>query len=334
MIEVAAGEAILDPVEQSGVSLPHDCRGGACGTCRIRIVAGDVTYDEPPLALSAEEMAEGYALACQGRPASDLVISVPPRPRLAEPQVYDARLRELRAVSPGVWREIGLPEGDVPGFAAGQYMNVLLPGGATRSFSMASPPERRVLDFYVRQTGGGRFTDRHLSGLRPGDPLQVEPPLGLFRYHAEDDRPLLMVATGTGIAPLRAMLEAVAEDPFCSPVMLYWGVGRERDLFLHDEMLGFAQRLPDWRYVAVLSRDRRTAIRHGYGQDAVMSDIADLSEFAVYLCGSPNMIADARRCLLARGAMPAHLYSEGFLFRHQTDNSQTGDVTASGQAAE
>jgi CDP-4-dehydro-6-deoxyglucose reductase len=197
-------------------------------------------------------------------------------------------------------------------------MNVLLDGGTHRSFSMASTPRSNLVDFHVRRIPGGRFTDSALRTLAPGDRLDVEIPLGDFRFHAEDYRELLMVATGTGLAPIKAILESLMDDDDCPPIALYWGMRTQADLYLADEIRGWAERLSDFRFVPVLSRaDAAWGGRRGHVQDAVVHDFGDLSQHSIYMCGSPAMIGEAKRHFVALGASLAHIYSDGFSFHHQ-----------------
>ncbi len=314
--EAAPGETVLAAAARAGVRLPHSCTLGNCGTCRVRLVEGSVTYDAQPLALAPEEAARGFALACQARPAGDLVIAVE-RAAAAEPTRQTALVTDVSPLAEGVTHlSIVLPDLDPFDFVPGQHMNVLLEDGTTRSFSMASPPDGNAADFHVRRIAGGRFTGDLAARLQPGDPLEVELPLGAFRYHAEDYRQLAMVATGTGIAPIKAMLEALLDDPDCPPVSLYWGVRTQADLYLADAIAGWEGRLYDFRFVPVLSRagDGWTG-RRGHVQQAVLDDHPDLSEHSIYLCGSPAMIGEAKAAFLARGASPGHLYTEGFSFQ-------------------
>ena len=202
-------------------------------------------------------------------------------------------------------------------FRAGQHVNIHLPDGSHRSFSMASRPHPQALDFHVRQIPGGRFTSMQAPQLRSGDRLDVELPLGDFGFHADDYRPLVMVATGTGLAPIKSMLETLFDDGDCPPVSLYWGARTEADLYLHDEIQRWAARLCEFRYVPVLSRaGPGWTGRRGHVQQAVLEDHDDLSEHAIYLCGSPTMIADAKQAFLAeRQASIDHLYTDGFTFQ-------------------
>jgi CDP-4-dehydro-6-deoxyglucose reductase, E3 len=318
--EVSAGETVLEAALRSGVALAHDCQLGGCGTCRVRLIEGAVDYDEWPFALTEQEAGAGFALMCQARPQSDLVIepalsleALPP------PERHTAVIRTLGAISPQVEHLVlEIPSNPALTYRPGQHMNVVLDDGTTRSFSMASAPRDGLVDFHIRRLDGGRFTDRRLAAARPGDALEVEIPCGSFVYHREDDRPLLMVATGTGLAPIKAMLEGLMDDPDCPPVSLYWGARSVADLYLHDAIPAWGERLHDFNYVPVLSRASAPRCRSGHVQDAIVADFDDLSEHAIYLCGSPMMIADALPAFLDRGATREHIYTEGFIVQTRT----------------
>jgi CDP-4-dehydro-6-deoxyglucose reductase, E3 len=315
------GVSILDAAERAGVPMPHECTFGGCGTCRVKVAEGEVAYDEFPMALTEAEHAQGYALACQARARSDLVLSVPARgPLLAEPVRATALLASIQPACSDVVRiTLTLPEGCLPGYHPGQYMNILLPDGTTRSFSMASPPSANgtEIDFHIRRIPGGHFTDAILGRAQPGTPLHIEAPLGTFCYHEEDYRPLLMVATGTGFAPIKAILESLLDDPDCPPVTLYWGMRTEADLYLRETIESWRGRLYDFEFVPVLSRANASwQGRRGHVQDAVAEDFGDLSEHAIYLCGSPGMVTEAKAVFASLGASMDHIYADSFTFQH------------------
>jgi len=315
--EVEPGEAVLAAAQRCDVALPHECQFGGCGSCRVRLVEGRVDYDELPLGLSEEEAAEGYALMCQARPLEPLVISVPAPGACSEPTRVRATIAGLRPLAREVLHlQLRLPEDAGLVYRPGQYMNVLLEDGRHRSFSMASRPNGTLVDFHVRRIPGGHFTDRHLGALREGEDLEVEIPLGSFHYHAEDNRPLVMVATGTGLAPIKSMLETLMDRDDCPPVSLYWGMRTEDELYLHDEIQTWGERLYDFHYMPVLSRaGAGWGGRRGHVQQAVLADLGDLSEHALYLCGSPAMIADAKTAFVAHGASLDCLYTDSFVFQ-------------------
>ena len=174
-----------------------------------------------------------------------------------------------------------------------------------------------LIDLHIRRIPGGSFTEARVAALRPGDTLDVELPHGAFFLRKEDYRPLLMVATGTGLAPIKSMLESLMDDPDCPPVSLYWGMRTEGDLYLHDAIPAWGERLYEFQYVPVLSRaGEGWDGRRGYVQHAVLDDIEDLSDYAIYLCGSPEMVTAAKSEFLAKGASANHIYSDSFLFQH------------------
>jgi CDP-4-dehydro-6-deoxyglucose reductase, E3 len=315
---VREGESVLAAAARAGVGLPCDCRLGGCGTCRVKVLEGRVVYDEPPMALSPEEEAEGYALACQARAASDLVIRVASA-ALAAPARYAATITGIDTFSPEVFH-LRL-ETDMPvDFLPGQYMKVHLASRATRNFSMASRPAGCALDFHVRRIPGGHFTDGLLKNMRAGDRLEVEAPHGAFFYRESDAMPIVMAATGTGLAPLRSILESLLATPGRPPVKLYWGGRTSADLYLRKELAAWAARFADFRFVPVLSRpEPGWQGRRGYVQQAACEDLDDLSGHAVYLCGSPTMVADARRTFCARGADVDHIYSDSFVFQREEE---------------
>ncbi|WPB56417.1 2Fe-2S iron-sulfur cluster-binding protein [Xylophilus sp. GOD-11R] len=325
MLEPAAafdaeeGETLLDAAERAGIRLPHDCRFGTCGTCRVRIATGRVAYEDFPPGLSPEEDAAGFALACQAHALADVTLQ--PERLLAPcspPQRYRATVQAVQALGEGVTHlRLDLPpEAGELVYRPGQYGNLFLEDGSPRSFSMASRPDGRGVDFHLRRIPEGRFTHHRVGGLRAGDTLEVELPLGTFCHHPEDYRPLLLLATGTGLAPLKSILESLMDSDDCPPVALYWGARDERDLYLHQEVAGWADRFDDFRYVPVLSRaGEGWQGRRGYVQQAAIEDFPDLSEHAIYLCGSPAMVEQSRREFLARGASIDHVYADSFTFQ-------------------
>lgn len=315
----AADESILDAALRAGISLPHECTFGGCGTCRIKVCEGGVRYDEFPMALTEEEHAEGYALACQARCTGDVVIEPAAKGIEFAPAVSTtARVATMEALTPDIMRLVlELPEDVDLDYRPGQYMNILLADGSTRSFSMASAglPGNQV-DFHIRRIPGGRFTEQALSALRPGDMLHVEIPLGTFCFHEDDWRPMILVATGTGLAPIKAILESLLDNEDCPPVTLYWGMRTEADLYLSKEIESWAGRLYEFKFVPVLSRaDAGWAGRRGHVQVAVMEDHEDLSEYAFYLCGAPEMVAQAKHAFFSRGAQAEYVYSDSFTFQ-------------------
>lgn len=314
---VESHETILAAALNAGVDLAHDCKSGFCGSCRIRLLEGEVAYDEEPLGLSEEERGCGFALACQARARMNLRVAAELMPSdRPVPVEIEAEVVSLTPVCPDILRLRLRPEGEMPDFQPGQYINVVTESGATRSFSIASAPSEGEIDLHIRVIPGGMFTAGLLSGIEAGETLRLHGPHGLFRLHPEDFRPLLLVATGTGIAPLRAMLAALKEEPDGPPVALYWGMRTESELYLAEEIAALGAALDDFTFVPVLSRAPGSPHRSGHVQDAVLADLPDLSDHAIYLCGSPAMIAEARGRFLEAGASVNHIYADSFHFAH------------------
>ena len=321
VFEAGDGEAVLDAATRQGIGLRHDCTFGTCGTCRVRLVEGSVRYDEAPPALSAAEAEQGFALMCQARATSPLVISTTRTlPMVAEPARHAAVVKDVRLLTSEVLHlKLEIPGLAAPTWRPGQYMNLHLADGTHRSFSMASCPGSDSVDFHVRRIAGGRFTDARLAAMRPGESLDIEFPLGPFGLHKGDYRPLLMVATGTGIAPIKSMLESLLDDEDCPPVWLYWGMRTEADLYLDAVFRSWQGRLYEFQYVPVLSRaDDAWRGRRGHVQQAVIADLPDLSEHGIYLCGSPAMIDEAKNEFVAHGAQLDHLHVDAFTFQQES----------------
>ena len=317
--EVEPGESILYAALRANIHLAHDCKSGTCATCRFRLLEGAVAYEEPPMGLMPEEEAEGYALACQGRPLCDIVAEAEVRPSLlAEPERCTAIVRKVTPLSHDVTHLVlEVPEVAASTYRPGQYINLDVGGGKVRSYSMASPPNGETVDFHIKRVPGGHFTSSRLPSLTPGAELEVELPHGMFFLRDEDFRPLLMLATGTGLAPIKSILQSLHDDPDGPPVTLYWGARTEADLYFDRELRSWADRLPDFRYVPVLSQPPAgSSYRTGHVQEAAAEDIEDFSEYGIYLCGSPPMVSAAKRLFIARGASINHIYADSFLFQH------------------
>lgn len=318
--EVEADETVLEAAMRQDIVLMHDCTYGGCGTCRFRLLEGAVDYEEWPFALAEEEAADGHALACQARPKGDLVIDARLRPEgWIAPDLYLATIAGIDLLSHDVAHlTLTVPEAAEIAYHPGQYLNVMLDDGAPRSFSMASPPAAGVFDFHIRKVPGGRFTDSLFGGVRVGDELEVELPHGEFRFRSEPGRGVLMVAGGTGLAPIKCILEAQAAAGALPETLLYWGVRSTRDLYLHDRLEALARDLPQLTYVPVLSiPDGDWAGRTGFVHEAVAQDFASLRDLDAYLCGPPPMIDAARTGFAARGLPAERIFADSFNFTHE-----------------
>ncbi|CAM5222960.1 CDP-4-dehydro-6-deoxyglucose reductase OS=Castellaniella defragrans OX=75697 GN=HNR28_001968 PE=4 SV=1 [Castellaniella defragrans] len=304
---VAPGQTVLDAALAAGLVLPYSCRNGTCSTCRARIVAGD--YDSGPAPariLDASDLAQGYTLLCQARPTSDLVVEAQ-EVHLASDVVVrkmPVRVRDLEPLAPDVMRiTLQLPSAEAFHFYPGQYLEFLLRDGRRRSYSMAcAQAADHQVEIHVRHMPGGAFTGPIFgegdAPLKPRDILRIEGPLGSFFVREEDPRPIVFLASGTGFAPIKAMVEGMLARGDTRPAVLYWGGRRPADLYLAALAAGWQEQLPGFRFIPVVSdavADDRWEGRSGWVHQAVMQDLPDLSGYQVYACGAPVMVEAARR---------------------------------------
>ena len=312
-----AGEILLDAALRQGVMLPHGCRDGACGACRCRVLAGTVVAGRQTFALGAAEREAGFALLCQARALGDLEIECQEVRSERELPVRNlpVRVERLTRLAPDVMRlELRLPAQEVLEYRPGQYIDILLKDGRRRAFSLASVAQAgALLELHVRQVPGGVFTGQVFSTLRESDILRIRGPYGQFgmRREGERDRPALLVAGGTGFAPLKAIIEQALADGLRQPIFLYWGGRRRVDLYLAELAAQWAAAEPRLHFVPVLSEaddDPAWEGRRGFVHLAAMADHPDMSACEAYVCGPPPLVAAARRDFVGQ----CHLSSEAF----------------------
>lgn len=306
---VAPDEAILPAGIRQGISLPYGCKDGACGSCKCKLLSGSVVHGaHQEKALSHAEADAGMILTCCAMPQSDLL--------LESRQVTEAgalpikkmpvRVASLQKVSPDVvLMRLQLPANDSFQYHPGQYVEFMLRDGARRSYSMANAPvEGAQMELHIRHMPGGKFTDLVFGSMKEKDILRIEGPFGSFFLREESSAPMVMLASGTGFAPIKALLEHMQQKGLSRATTLYWGGRRPSDLYMDAWIREFAHKNAWLSYVPVVSDslpedDWRG--RTGFVHQAVLSDLPDLSAYQVYACGAPIVVDSAKRdfCLLA-----------------------------------
>ena len=315
--DVAAGETVLDAARRAGLALPYSCLSGVCGSCKATLIAGDYHYPRnPPSALNAAEVARHQVLLCQAVPRSDLVIaarevaSVADMPR----RVLTLKLQEKTLLAPDVMRLLlQAPRGETLNRLPGQYLDVLLPVGRRRAFSIANAPHTGAqIELHVRHVAGGDFTHHVFTDLDVGATLRIEGPLGTFVPREDSERPLLFVAGGTGFAPIKALIEHFLQLGTRRAMSLYWGARTPPELYLWTLPQQWAA-TGQLQFVPVIS-DREAAVdgRVGLIHEAVLEDHADLSAFDVYMSGPPALIDAGRRSFVQAGLPEDRLYYDSF----------------------
>jgi CDP-4-dehydro-6-deoxyglucose reductase len=332
----AADQPLLEAANEAALNLPHSCKGGNCGACKARLVRGEIHYPHgAPLGLSDTERAEGLILLCQARALTDISIET------FEMRAADSA--ELKRLPCRIERAVPLSH-DVMGlflrlpiaedftFQAGQYVDILLPGGRRRSFSIASPPhDARPLELHIRRVAGGEFTDRLFHEDMRSSLLTIEGPLGSFAYHPHGPNPppMLLIGGGTGIAPLLSILRHLIEKGIERELHLYWGVRSEQDLYAHATLEQLSRRAAFFTYVPVLSEpnpDWRGA--SGWVHETALKGIEDLAAIEVYAAGPPAMIAAIQGEYASRGSAKTQLYFDSFDYAPDTLERQRMSASA------
>lgn len=310
--EAGPDETLLDAARRQGLVLEHSCRTGRCGVCKAPVLSGETRAIGGEEALTPAEQAQGLVLTCARAAVTDVALGIEDLGRLAgiEVKTLPARIDSVEALAPDVVRVVlRLPPTAGFAFLPGQYIDVIAPSGARRSYSLAAAPRPDgKLELHIRQVPGGELSAWWFGGAKANDLLRFEGPFGTFCRREKALVPIFMV-TGTGYAPARAMLQEMAAQGLSGPAWLYWGGRRPADLYDAAEFPGL-----DLRYVPVLSRAGEDWNgRRGHVQDAVLADHPDLSGAVVYACGSDAMIHSARERLLAAGLPAHHFYSDAFV---------------------
>jgi CDP-4-dehydro-6-deoxyglucose reductase, E3 len=317
-------ETLLAAGLRQGIGLPYGCKDGACGSCKCKKISGDVTHGtHQEKALSAEEAANGFVLTCCATAHSDVVLE---SRQVVEEGAFPIKKMPVRVVSLGkashdvMIVKLQLPAADPMKFHAGQYVDFLLRDGDRRSYSMANAPHTFVegspaIELHIRHMPGGKFTDHVFGAMKEKEIQRIEGPQGSFFLREDSDKPLVFLASGTGFAPIKAILEHMQHKGISRPVSLYWGGRRPADLYMHDWVQAQAAAMPNLTYVPVVSdalpEDHWTG-RTGFVHAAVLQDHADLSGHQVYACGAPIVVDSARTAYTQAGLPLDEFYADSF----------------------
>ncbi len=313
--DVQRDEPLLAAAIRQGVGLPYGCRDGACGSCKSRLLQGRVIHGaHQQKALSLAEEEAGLILTCCATPQTDCVVEARSVPGAGEFAVLKMPTRVISIGKPTpdvALLRLQLPANQRFQYHAGQYVEFILAGGARRSYSMANAPGRvgspPAIELHIRHMPGGLFTDAVFSTLKDKDILRLEGPFGSF-FLRESAKPIILLASGTGLAPIKALVEQLQDSGSTRPVQLYWGCRSRADLYLNDWAERAAAEHAVLHYIPVLSEplpgDHWTG-RTGLVHQAVMADWPDLSGHQVYACGAPVMVDAAQRDFTAACGLPA-----------------------------
>ncbi len=309
-------EPLLAAAIRQGIGLPYGCKDGACGSCKCKKLEGTVVHGAHQLkALSAEEEANGFILTCCGVAHTDVVLE---SRQVTDESAFPIRKMPVRVTSlnrlshdvMGV--RLQLPASDLMKYHAGQYVEFLLRDGDRRAYSMANAPHTQLetpgIELHIRHMAGGKFTDHVFGAMKEKEILRIEGPYGSFFLREDSDKPMVLVASGTGFAPIKALIEHMQYKNITRPAVLYWGGRRPADLYMNDWVEAKVAEMPHLRYIPVVSdalpEDGWTG-RTGFVHQAVLQDFSDLSTHQVYACGAPIVVESARDDYSALAGLPA-----------------------------
>ena len=323
--QVEEGKRILDAGLAAGYAMPYSCRAGTCRTCRGKVIEGKVDYGTYMISeayLPMEHRAMGLALLCSAVAQSDLVIELKELSLVGiKPRVVPCRVKQLQKPAADVAiLDLKLPMNENFMFSPGQYIDVLLKDGKRRSYSIATAPSvegTTDLQLHLRHTPGGAFTDHVFSAMKERDLLRFEGPLGTFYLREDSNKPIVLLASGTGFAPIKCIVEYALRKKIDRPMTLYWGCRTKADLYMLELPQLWARESPGFKFIPVLSdatpADAWTG-RSGFVHQAVMQDFPDLSGFQVYACGAPVMVDAARRDFTGQCGLPEdEFFADSFL---------------------
>lgn len=318
--DTAPGETLLEAALREGFHLPYSCRNGACGTCKGRLLSGRVSHREyEPRALTASDLASGKALFCRAIPEGDVVIEAR-EVGVAKDiiiKTLPCRVARMEKLAPDVMRLfLKLPQNERLQYLAGQYIDILLKDGRRRGFSLANAPsDDEFLELHIRHVPGGLFSGHVFEAMKERALLRFEGPLGTFFVREDSSDPVILMAGGTGFAPMKAILEQAFRAGSDQRFHLYWGARTRADLYLHELALSWVQEHSGFQYTPVLSQplasDNWTG-RQGYVHAAVAADLADLSGHQVYTSGPPQMIEAAQEIFTKQGLREQAFYYDAF----------------------
>lgn len=317
VFEQAQGQTLLDAATQQGLVMPYSCRTGRCSTCKVRVLSGESLALTDELGLSSEEKNDGWVLSCVRSAKTNAQIEVEDLGDTPLPlsKTWPCRISALEPLAADVLRvQLRLPPRSVFAYRAGQYIDLIGPGGVRRSYSMADVSEDFKIELQIRKVPGGAMSDYLFSAAKPDDLLRLTGPLGTFFLRDVTDKDVVFLATGTGIAPVQIMLKAIGalgKGHLPRSVSVYWGGRQPEDLYMPLESQG----LSNWRFVPVLSRaDGATwAGATGHVQNQLLKDRSNFSNAVVYACGSDAMIRSAKKQLTQAGLLAQHFFSDTFV---------------------
>lgn len=316
---VKPGETVLAAALRQNYHFPHSCRNGMCGACKGQLIDGKVEYgDKAIYALTEKERESGLALFCSAKPLSDLIVYIEgvDGPEPVSVQTLTCLVSNYKQLTPTTWQIFLQPQEAKPQYQAGQYLEILHRDGSPKPFSIANAPnEQGSIELHVRHTPKNQYTAELIAEIQQQRPLRIKLPFGHCIYPKEPNVKTILLAGGTGFAPMKAILEVALNTELTQPIYLYWGARTLPELYWHEQLLAWAKQYPLFQYHPVLSDVTPSTDwqgKTGLVHEVVVADHPDLSEFQVYASGPPEMVYAALRLFQAHGLPKTYMYSDIF----------------------
>ncbi|MBP0047425.1 2Fe-2S iron-sulfur cluster binding domain-containing protein [Marinobacterium sp. AK62] len=320
-VEAKSGETVLETLENAGYALPNNCRAGACGECKVKVLDGD--FDQGmvlDMALSQEERAEGYGLMCMCKPLGE-VLEIDWGTDDAKPKLFPPRENVRCMVVDRIERtdriaEIRLrPIGEPLRFWPGQYVSLTDTQKTVtpRSYSIANAPRPDgEIVLQITRVPDGQTSNWVHQEVHPGGMVNLSGPYGTFIGDPRTDGPVLCLAAGTGLAPILSLTDAALRRGFKQPVHLMFSARTEADIYCRGLLELWNARHRRFKFLPTLTREEKDGMLHGRIPDLIAKQYPDLSRHAVYIAGSPEFVEDCIAAVKAQGAQDEMIHTEGF----------------------
>jgi naphthalene 1,2-dioxygenase ferredoxin reductase component len=326
-IAVEQGRTILESALEQGVAYPHGCRSGRCGSCKTRLIEGEVELlPHTPYALTPAERASGLILACRAQPRTNVAVAwLGKQEEVYAPRVFRARVVALDDATHDIRRVRLVSEDGAPlAFNAGQYARLSFGGAPARDYSMANQPADCILEFHVQRVSDGVTSAWVANGLALGDQVTVEGPFGSSYLRQRHTGPMLLVAGGSGMAPMKSIVETALDYGFSQPIVFYFGAHEARDFYLGEYFEQLRARHHNLSFVPLLTQGSSHLHRTGLISDVIAADLADLSGWKAYMAGPTAMIDVAAPMLMQHGLAEADLHVNAFVTPKVTPSADFG----------
>ena len=322
--QVKPSQTILEAAADAGITIPYGCRSGMCGSCKGKLVSGDVMLEDyQESALTEQEKSDGLILCCKALATESITIDI----RESEEEVIKSKVTPVRVESleklnqDVVKMMLKLPGDEILKFKAGQYIEFIMADNSRRAFSLANPPHKNLLELHLRLIEGGKFTQFVFNEMKEKSIHRIDAPIGQF-YLRESEKPIIFVAGGTGFAPVKSVIEDMIFNNINRPIFLYRGVGKFEDLYMHDLSSEWANTINEFTYIPVSQNQSSNSdqLRIGLVHEAVLEDFESLNNVQVYCCGAPGLVQIAFESFVEKGLPENEFFADAFTFAPPKNN--------------